>query len=329
MGGPTRRALVQFRPWLVVALAMSLGCAVTRYETAVGQFGSAASSGAEGAIGVVGSAQETCRNRAWLHQITDGFQRPGFARGTDPMSLSSNVPRPSGGGQLSWKEYCDLLADYDKAIQNAITSLAAYGSALSKIASKDAAKIDGSLTGPLASASVDIARELGSSSLDKARELSEPVTALANIVLHLIKVAEIKDVVRRADSPMKTILGKLNQYLQASKDQVEDARQLSADIFRQVDAVIPAWRGETAIPAALPGQVLALFEFSRQQAKWFAALDEQIAAASHLVADLGEAHEKLVQGADGAIEDSVVLQSVTEKTQDVVKQLNRLHKLKL
>src|SRR5260370_31508765 len=217
MSGRTYRALVQFRRWLVVALAMSLGCAVTRYETAVGQFGAAASSGAEGAIGVVGSAQETCRNRAWLHLITDGFQRPDFARGTDPMSLSANVPRPGGGGQLSWKEYCDLLADYDKAIQNAIASLGAYGSALSNIASKDAAKIDAGLTGPLARASVDLARELGSSRLDKARELSEPVTALANIVIHFIKVAKIKDVVRHADSPMKTILGKVNQYLHASK----------------------------------------------------------------------------------------------------------------
>lgn len=264
--------------------------------------------------------------RAWFHAVSDRFERPGFVRGTDPLALSANVPGPDGKGTLTWGEYCAGIADHDKAIQNALASLDAYASAL-KAAATDEASLDTDLTGALAGDAADVARQLGTSRFEKAKELTGPVTALANVALDVVRTRKIRNAVKDGSGPVSTILRKTDDYLQAARSQLSDARDVSAEIAREADRVIPVWDGKGPVPACLPGQALALYEFSRIESSRLDALDAELTATSRLVGELREAHEGLVRGAEGGLADADVQRFVREKAQEIVKQVNVLRRV--
>jgi hypothetical protein len=319
---PTRRR----RPAPVLAaLALpALACAgMSRYDKAATQFGASAQASVAAMQGVVAASQETCRARAWFHAVSDRFERPRFERGTDPLSLSSNVPRPDGKGTFTWKEHCDRLADYDKALQNALSALDAYASGLKDAATGDVA-IGTDLTASVAGDAAEVAKALGASGFAKAQELSGPVTALANVALDVLRTRKVRDAVRSGKEPVSLVLRKAAEYVGAAREQVRDARRTSEELVRQADLVIPVWDGRSAIPESLPGQALALYEFSRIETGRLDALDAKLAATSQLLDELERAHAGLAAGAEKRSTDEDVQRFVGEKAQAIVKQLGIL-----
>ena len=157
---------------LLLALAVSaMGCGLTSYEKAAGQFGSATAAAVTATRSVVGSAHETCRFRAALHLVEARFQAPEFVRGTDAMALSSGVSTADGKGKLTWGEYCQQLTDYDRALIGALSALDAYASTLKSVAVGDGAAIQTGVAGALAADAGDLGNSLGASSLAKAKDL--------------------------------------------------------------------------------------------------------------------------------------------------------------
>jgi len=229
---------------LLLALAVSaMGCGLTSYEKAAGQFGSATAAAVTATRSVVGSAHETCRFRAALHLVEARFQAPEFVRGTDAMALSSGVSTADGKGKLTWGEYCQQLTDYDRALIGALSALDAYASTLKSVAVGDGAAIQTGVAGALAADAGDLGNSLGASSLAKAKDLSGPVTDLANVVLDLIRTKKLKDAIRRGSGPVHSVLRGWDEYLGAAKLQLGDAERLRKQLVRNADAIIPV-RGE-------------------------------------------------------------------------------------
>ena len=315
------------REALTLLAAASMACAgLKSYERAATQFGNSTVAGVAATRGVVGSTRETCRTRAWLHTVTDRFERPDFPRDADPLARPSGVARDDGK-VLTWGELCARMDGYDAAVQNALGALETYASALRDVATSDQIAIDTGLTGALAADAGDLAQKLGGRGGARAQELAAPVTALVNVVLDLVKTRELKLAVQRGKQPVTVILDKVKEYLAAARLQLDDARSLSEGLVHDADRVLPVRKPGQAIPPELPGQVLALYEFARLERARVQSLGDQLASASLLVQDLAVAHGQLVKGAEAGIADSEVQSYVSKKMQDIVKQVNVLRNL--
>ena len=313
---------------LLLALAVSaMGCGLTSYEKAAGQFGSATAAAVTATRSVVGSAHETCRFRAALHLVEARFQAPEFVRGTDAMALSSGVSTADGKGKLTWGEYCQQLTDYDRALIGALSALDAYASTLKSVAVGDGAAIQTGVAGALAADAGDLGNSLGASSLAKAKDLSGPVTDLANVVLDLIRTKKLKDAIRRGSGPVHSVLRGWDEYLGAAKLQLGDAERLRKQLVRNADAIIPV-RGEgEALPRDLPGQALALYEFERLERDRVQSMMAAIESTEKLVAALAEAHAELAKGTEAGVTDEGVREFVAKKAQEIMKQVNVLRAL--
>jgi hypothetical protein len=314
---------------LAACAAVFLGCRGLRsYEKATAQFGDATSAGVTATRNVVGAAHEICQMRAWFHAVGDRFQRPGFKRGREVLSRSSDVPKPDGRGTMTWGEYCRQLADDDQAFGGALSALEAYAAALRNVATGNDIALDADLTAAVARDAGDVAKKLGSSSLRRAQELSGPLTALASVVLDIIKTKRLRDAIIQGDKPVSTILHGMGQYLGAAKDQRRDAEELKNDLVRSADQAIPV-RGESkAVPPDIAGSSLALYEFSRLESARLLALDQQLTATADLVRNLSEAHAELVRGAHASVTDQAVRAFIATKAEAIAKQVNVLRNIK-
>lgn len=308
---------------LALAVAAGLGCGMRDYQKAATQFGTSTSAGVAAARGVVADAHETCRIRAWLHTVEDRFQRPGFRRGTDPLEVSSGQPSERGG-VLTWREHCALIVDYDRAIMGGLVALEAYAEALRGASAGDSVALDAGLTAALASDVNDLAQELGSSGFAKAKELAGPLTALANVVLDLVRTQQVREAVVAGEEPVATILQAIRSYLDASRLQLRDAQDLARGLVRSADQVIPVRDSGGAIPRDLPGQALALYEFSRVELARLETIQGRVGATGDLVQALELAHAQLVKGARSMVPDADVRSFVSAKAREIVKQVNIL-----
>jgi hypothetical protein len=314
------------RRCLTMLVASALGCGLTNYQKAATQFGNSTAAGVTAAREVVGDAHETCRIRAWIHAVEGRFQVPDFPRNQDPLALSSGVSS-SPGKTLTWRQYCERQVDYDRALMGALAALDAYANALRNAAAGDRIALDTDLTGALASDANELAQQAGSSAFAGAKELSAPVTALVNVVLDLVRTQELRLAVRKGKQPVTAILAGIRAYLAAAKDQLVDAQRLTRQLVRNADAIIPVRQEGQAIPRELPGQALALYEFTRLETERLDVLEGRIGATGDLVQALEEAHAELVKGAEASVTDAAVRDFVSAKAQAIVKQVNILRKL--
>jgi len=316
------------RMFILCGTAVCACTALRNYERATAQFGDAATAGVSATRGVVGAAHETCLMRASFHALEDRFQFPDFRRGVDPLSLSSDLPKPGETGTLTWGEYCGELAEYDKAFAGALTALEAYAAALKNVATGNGIALDTDLTAAFAKDAADLAKKLGASSLGRANELSGPLTTLANVVLDLLKTRQLRDAVIAADQPVSTILRAMNQYLEAAKDQWQDADHLVGDISRTADESIPVRGHGGAVPSDLAGQALALYEFSRLERARLDTLSEQLTATGSLLDALSGAHTQLVRGAHANTLEADLRASIDAEVETIARQVNTLRNLK-
>jgi hypothetical protein len=304
-----------------------LGCGLTSYEKAAGQFGAATTAAVSATRRVVGTAHDTCKLRATFHLVEARFETPEFARGTEALALSSGVPTGDGKGTLTWGQYCDQLGEYDGAILGALSGLDAYASALTSVADGAGIAIQTDVTSALAADAGEIGKELGMESFAKAKEFAGPVTELANVVLNLIRTKKIKDAVKQGKGPVSAVLKGMDEYLVAAKLQLGDAERLRQQLVRNADAVIPVRGDGQALPRDLPGQALALYEFDRLERERLQAMSDTVAGTAKLVSALAEAHAELAKGAEAGVTDEGVRKLVAKKAQEIVKQINALRKL--
>lgn len=315
------------RATVLYLAASMLGCGLTSYEKAAGQFGSATTAAVSATRSVVGTAHETCRIRATYHLVEARFETPEFARGTDAMALSAGVSASDGKAMLSWGEYCAQLVDYDRAILGALSALDAYASALRNVAVGDGIALETDVTGALAADAGEVGTQLGTSALASAKEFSGPVTELANVVLDLIRTKELKQAVKKGKGPVSSVLNGMDQYLRAAKLQLTDAEHLRRQLVRSADAIIPVRSEGQALPRELPGQALALYEFDRLEKERLRILSEQVARTAELVAALSEAHAELAKAAEADVMDKGARDFIAKQAQVIIKQVNALRTL--
>jgi hypothetical protein len=307
------------------AAAVVAACAGPgRYDKAAAQFGAAATAGAAAARTALGGARETCRMRAWLHAVSDRFERPGAERGADPLAASSGVAA-AGGGTITWREYCAELGGQDAALTAALTALEAYATALKEVAAQPGAP-DAALATALATGVDGLAAGLGGSST-AAQSLAAPAGALARVVLDSVRARHLREAVLAGEAPLSTLLDGLEAYLDAAGVEVRDARSLARAVAREADAIIPVRAPDGRVPPELPGQALALYEFSRLELARLDAAEEQLAATRRLLAALREAHAALARGARAGGDDPAVSREVGAQVSEIVGQVLILRRL--
>jgi hypothetical protein len=310
---------------IMVVTVFGAGCTgLTRYEQSAAQLGEAATLGASAARGALGGAREACRMRAWLHAVSDRFERPGYPLGTDPLAVSSGVAR-AGGGTLTWGEYCSTLASQDEAVLTALSALEAYAAALKAVAAQPAA-LDTTLVTALATDVDGLAAAVGGSST-AVQAVSAPAGELARVVLEVVRTRRLRDAVRAGEGPLERLLAGLDAYLDAAVLELQDARSLAVAVTREADAAIPVRSPGGRVPPELPGQALALYEFSRVELARLDAAEAQLAATRKLLGALREAHGKLAQGARAGSSEVEVSRYVAGKLGEIVSQVIVLRRL--
>jgi hypothetical protein len=312
--------------WSAALCAVSLSaCGLTNYQKATAQFSSSATAGVAAARDAMTAARDTCEMRAWFHIVSDRFERPDFKTGTEPLAQSSGVAKKSGG-TLTWGELCGQLGEYDQAMSAVLSALDAYAGALKSLATDDKIALDTGLTSAFATDASAVATQLGSSALTQVQAASGPIAALADAVLALVKSGELRAAVKKSEQPVAQVLAAVQAYLKASQDQLDDAKRLYLALLKEADAKIPIRDG--AVSPMLPGQALALYEFSRQEGARIDAASAKLAATGKLIDAIGASNTELAKASNAAITDEQLLVFLGTQAAAIVKQINLLTQIK-
>lgn len=299
-------------PWVCAMLALT-GCACGQYLTTAGKFASAAETSTGTLQGAFQFNSNICMRRTQLDYFKHRLQGANTVDGlkvtpTNPAIYSNEWSTRFSKG--TWQRLCEDMQTNDALLQNGLSALLAYATALNTVANVD---YSGKNITTLITSTQTLATSapiVSSQATAAIGALSGPVGQLGGVLVKTYAAGKVKELVRDADASVNAILGILAHYLEAvegNEDQLEtETRYLLHDLDLKVTA------GE-------PIQMIEFYEFADRLIRDTKATHAKQAGLAGALSALQQAEQALAKanGSNSSPSLSVVLEFVSTVLSDV------------
>lgn len=227
----------------VVALALLAaalgGCGGgSNYVTAVSAYAKVNGASVEALAAVPAVAVRLCQRDAQLKflklHLPASFGLP--VEEKTPWRKWYDADRATESTNLTWRAYCDEVAEAGQGFRAALDVLAAHAGALSSLAGEK--EYDGENIKTLLKASSGLANAPRETPAGRAiGGVASPVAGLGRLLLNPYKGRTIRQSAREADPHVQLILAGLAKYVSAAEALLQEAEKHQNDAFARLESV--------------------------------------------------------------------------------------------
>jgi hypothetical protein len=272
------------------------GCSFGKVAT---ELGHAQQSGAEVLRRETTVAFSLCREEAAFTYFerslktlpTDAIPSP---KSFDEFWTSDSAKHDVHGRAIPWASYCSDLDKTGEIFHQAALALGDYAVGIAALA--DAKAFDGTSLDTIGTGVGSVAESLQAAStvVSAAKDVGSATSGMASTVVTLIRIHELKDILKDSHDSVTNVLRHMNQYLAALNEQLTVVVGARRDALSLVDGNRADAGGFT--PAA---EGVMVFDLDTSSANRLQRIGQHITADRNLVALILQAEDTLTKAAQG------------------------------